>query len=132
MPVPRDYTHCEQGEAVMTHIVSQTKKAAACSEYEKETFYQLLCQGFLGVSWNDFMRDFQEKDAIMLLRKEHSEGEIVGWSTLMALTLPLPGEEVKAVFSGDTIVLPEYRSSTGFGVELVRYFMQVREQFPQH
>ena len=116
----------------MTHIVSQTKKVAACSEYEKETFYQLLCQGFLGVSWNDFMRDFQEKDAIMLLRKEHSEGEIVGWSTLMALTLPLPGEEVKAVFSGDTIVLPEYRSSTGFGVELVRYFMQVREQFPQH
>lgn len=116
----------------MTSIVSQTKKVAACSEQEKETFYRLLCQGFLGVSWDDFIRDFQEKDAIMLLRKEHSEGEIVGWSTLMALTLSLPGEEVKAVFSGDTIVLPEYRSSTGFGVELIRYFMQVREQFPQH
>jgi hypothetical protein len=116
----------------MTSIVSQTKKVAACSEQEKQTFYHLLCQGFLGVRWDDFIRDFQEKDAIMLLRKEHSEGEIVGWSTLMTLTLALAGQEVKAVFSGDTTVLPEYRSSTGFGVELVRYFMQVREQFPQH
>src|SRR5260370_39505713 len=116
----------------MTLIVSQTKKVAACSEYEKETFYQLLCQGFIGVSWDDFMRDFQEKDAVMILRKEHSEGEIVGWSTLMVLTLSLPDEEVKVIFSGDTVVLPEYRSSTAMGVGLARYFMHVYEQFSQH
>ena len=116
----------------MTRIVSETKKVAACSEHEKETFYRLLCQGFLGVTWNDFIRDFQEKDAVMILRKEHSEGEIVGWSTLMVLTLALPGTEVKGIFSGDTIVLPEYRSGTGLGVELGRYFMHVYEQFPQH
>src|SRR5713226_8890991 len=121
-----------QGEAGMTHIVSQTKKVAACSEQEKETFYQLLCQGFIGVSWDDFMRDLQEKDAVMILRKEHSEGEIVGWSTLMVLTLAVPGKEVKGIFSGDTVVLPEYRNSTGLGVELSSYFMQVYEQFPLH
>jgi hypothetical protein len=116
----------------MTHIASQTKKVAVCSEYEKEMFYQLLCQEFLGVTWDDFMRDFQEKDAVMILRKEHSEGEIVGWSTLMVLTLSLPGQEVKGIFSGDTVVLPEYRSGIGLGVELSRYFMHVRKQFPQH
>jgi len=117
--------------AAMTHIVSQTKEVSACSKHEKEVFYQLICQEFLGVSWSDFMRDFQEKDAVMILRKEHSAGEIVGWSTLMVLTLSLPGEEVKAIFSGDTVVLPEYRSSTGMGVELVRYFMHAYEQFPR-
>ncbi len=116
----------------MTHIVSQTKKVAACSEQEKETFYKLLCQEFLGVSWDDFIRDFQEKDDVMILRKEHTEGEIVGWSTLMVLTLALPEKEVKAIFSGDTVVLPEYRSSTGLGIELSRYFMRIREQFPRH
>jgi hypothetical protein len=125
-------TYSKQGEAAMTHIMSQTKKVAACSEHEKETFYRLLCQSFLRVSWSDFMRDFQEKDAVMILRKEHDEGEIVGWSTLMVLTLSLPDQEVKGIFSGDTAVLPEYRSSTGLGVELSRYFMHVREQFPQH
>ena len=116
----------------MTHIASETKQVAACSAYEKETFYRLLSQEFLGVSWHDFMRDFQEKDAVMILRKEHGEGEIVGWSTLMVLTLALPGAEVKGIFSGDTVVLPEYRSGTGLGVELSRYFMRVYEQFPQH
>jgi hypothetical protein len=116
----------------MTHIVSQTKKAAACSEYEKETFYQLLCHEFIGVSWDDFTRDFREKDAVMILRKEHSAGEIVGWSTLMVLTLAVPGREMRAIFSGDTAVLPEYRNSTGLGVELSSYFMQVYEQFPRH
>ncbi|HET9999503.1 MAG TPA: hypothetical protein VFQ36_01335 [Ktedonobacteraceae bacterium] len=116
----------------MTHIVSQTKKVAACSEEERETFYRLLCHEFAGVSWHDFMRDFREKDAVMILRKEHRAGEIVGWSTLMLLTLDVSGKEVKGVFSGDTAVLPEYRNSTGLGVELSRYFMQAYRQFPQH
>ncbi|HEY1351773.1 MAG TPA: hypothetical protein VGF67_19300 [Ktedonobacteraceae bacterium] len=116
----------------MPHIFSQTRNISACSHQETKTFYHLLCQSFLGVSWHDFIRDFQEKDAVMILRKEHGQGEIVGWSTLMVLTLALPGEEVKGVFSGDTVVLPEYRSSTGLGVELVQYFFQTYEQFPRH
>ncbi len=119
----------------MTHIASQTKKVAACSQQEIETFYRLLCQEFLGVSWDDFMRDFREKEAVMILRKEHAEGEIVGWSSLMVLSLILPGKpdiEVRGIYSGDTAVLPEYRSSIGLGVELGRYFMQVYHQFPQH
>lgn len=116
----------------MTHIVSQTKKVAACSEDEKEIFYRLLCHEFMGVSWDDFERDFREKDAVMILRKEHEEGEIVGWSTLMVLTLEAAGREVKGVFSGDTAVLPEYRNSMGLGVELSRYFMQAYWQFPHH
>jgi hypothetical protein len=114
----------------MPHIFSQTKNISLCSNDEKETFYQLLCQGFLGVSRQDFLRDFEEKEAVMILRKEHSDGEIVGWSTLMVLTLALPDEEVKGVFSGDTVVLPEYRSSTGLGVELLRYFLRAYDQFP--
>lgn len=116
----------------MTHIVSQTRKVAACSEQDKKMFYRLLCHEFIGVSWDDFTRDFREKDAVMILRKEHSEGEIVGWSTLMTLTLVVSGREVRGIFSGDTAVLPEYRNSTGLGVELSRYFMQVYEQFPRH
>jgi hypothetical protein len=116
----------------MPHIFSQTKITSLCSNEEKETFYRLLCQDFLGVTRRDFIRDFEEKDAVMILRKEHADGEIVGWSTLMVLTLSLPDEEVKGVFSGDTVVLPEYRSGTGLGVELLRYFLRAYEQFPTH
>ena len=43
------------------------KKGDRLFKQEKEVFYQLLCQCFLGVTWHDFMRDFQEKDAVMIL-----------------------------------------------------------------
>jgi hypothetical protein len=119
-------------EKWMTQIVSQIQSIHACTEYEKQRFYSLLCQSFLGVSWHDFLRDFNEKESIIILRKEHSEGEIVGFSTLVVLTLPLPSEEVKGVFSGDTVVLPEYRSSTGLGVQLGTYFLRTYEAYPQH
>jgi len=116
----------------MTRIVSQTQSIKACTEQEKQRFYFLLCQSFLGVSWHDFLRDFNEKEAVIILRKEHNEGEIVGFSTLVVLTLSLPDEEIKAVFSGDTVVLPEYRSSTGLGVQLGTYFLRTYEAYPQH
>ena len=116
----------------MTQIINQTKKIASCSEGEIETCYQLLCRGFLDINRDDFIRDFQEKDAVILLRKDRSEGEIVGFSTLMVLTLTLLGEEIKGVFSGDTFVLPEYRGSTGLGVGLGQYFVETYEQFPRH
>jgi hypothetical protein len=116
----------------MPHIFSETKSISGCSEEEKEAFYRLLCQDFLGVSRQDFIRDFDEKEAVMILRKEHAKGDIVGWSTLMVLTLDLPPEEVKGVFSGDTVVLPEYRSGTGLGAELMRYFLRNYEQYPLH
>src|SRR5690348_6703078 len=115
----------------MMQMMNYTKKIASCSEGEIETCYQLLCQGFLGISWDDFIRDFQEKDAVILLRKDHNDGEIVGFSTLVVLTLILPGEEIKGVFSGDTFVLPEYRSSTGLGMGLGQYFVEAYEQFPR-
>lgn len=125
----------------MSHIHSETKPIAACSDAEKETFFRLLCRGFLGVTWHDFIRDFAEKDAVMILRKEDGEGEIVGWSTLVVLPIELPAaedqggqevREVKAIFSGDTVVLPEYRSGVGLGVELVRYFLRTYDRFPRH
>ncbi len=116
----------------MARIVSQTKTISACSEQEKDDFYRLLSQDFLGVTREDFERDFGEKEAVMILRKEDEAGEIVGWSTLKMLALALPDEEVMGVFSGDTVVLPQYRTSFGMGKELVRYFLHACERFPHH
>jgi hypothetical protein len=116
----------------MNHIVGETKPTRRCSEDEKRRFYELLCKGFLGVSWSNFLRDFQEKEAVIVLRKDHHNGEIVGFSTLVVLTLQLFGEEVKGIFSGDTFVLPEYRGSLGMAAQLGSYFLHIRERFPQH
>lgn len=113
------------------NIVSQTKRIVDLSNSEKATMLGLLSLEFLGVRSEVFSRDLEEKDAVALLRKGTYEGEIVGFSTFMLLDLDVQGRKIKAVFSGDTTVLPEYRVSGGIGVELGRYFLTALERFPE-
>lgn len=116
----------------MTKMYSETRPIGTLSTSELATMFGLLSLEFLGVSRQDFLEDLSEKDVVMLLRKEHSSGEIVGFSTLMTLDLNVTVRKVKAIFSGDTTVLPEYRSSTGFGIEIGQYFMSTMKSFPDH
>lgn len=116
----------------MAKIVSQTKQVPELTPSERATMFGLLSLEFLGTRREDFIRDLEEKDVVVLLRKESSDGEIVGFSTLMLLDLPIDGRKVKAVFSGDTTVLPEFRSSGGIGVEVGCYFTKALGTFPDH
>lgn len=116
----------------MLKIFSETKKVVDLTPSERAAMLGLLSIEFLGVRREDFTRDLMEKDVVMLLRKNNCDGEIVGFSTLMVLDLPVDGRKVKGVFSGDTTVLDEYRSSTGLGVQIGRYFLNTLESYPEH
>ena len=116
----------------MAKIISQTKRVVELTPSERATMFGLLSLEFLGTRREDFIHDLEEKDAVALLRRESCKGEIIGFSTFMLLDLPIDGRKVKAVFSGDTTVLPEFRTSGGIGVELGRYFMEALETFPEH
>src|SRR5918998_1101553 len=96
----------------MTEIVGETRRTSDCGRAERLACFQLLRRLFLGVAWTDFVRDFDEKDAVMLLR-DAGTGAIGGFSTVTELELVVTGERVPVVFSGDTAVLPEYRRSFG-------------------
>lgn len=114
----------------MSQLMSETKAVSELTASEIATMFGLLSLEFLGVSFHDFRRDLEEKEQVMLLRKRGVHEEIVGFSTIMTLDLPIPDRKVKAVFSGDTTVLPQYRSSTGFGVEIGRYFLRTVTRYP--
>lgn len=116
----------------MSKLFSETKPVTALSASELATMFGLLSLEFLGVSRHDFLRDLEEKESVLLLRTEHSYGEMVGFSTIMSFELPIASRKVMAVFSGDTTVLPQYRHSTGFGVEIGRYFLRAIELFSGH
>lgn len=116
----------------MSKIFSQTKRVVELTPSERATMFGLLSLEFLGARREDFIHDLEEKDAVALLHSQSCGGEIVGFSTFMLLDLPIEGRKVKAVFSGDTTVLPEFRTSGGIGVELGRYFMKALEAFSEH
>ena len=115
--------------SIMQRIIGETAPIDKCSSDVKEACYRLLSHCFLGVTREDFDKDFHEKEAVILLRQADS-GKIVGFSTLMTIALPLANADSIAVFSGDTAVLPEYRSSFGMGIEIAKYFLKVRERCP--
>lgn len=114
----------------MPKIFSYTQAVAALSSSERASMFGLLSIEFFGVSREDFIRDLNAKDNVILLRKENCKGEIVGFSTIATFDLYIVGRRVKAIFSGDTTVLPEYRRSPGLAVEMGNYFLNALEIFP--
>lgn len=116
----------------MPKIFNHSKRVSDLTPTERATMFGLLSIEFLGMRREDFIRDLEEKDVVVLLRRESCDGEIVGFSTLMLLDLPIANRKVKAVFSGDTTVLPEFRTSGGIGIEIGRYFMKALKAFSEH
>ncbi len=68
--------------------------------------YDLYAAHFDGTSYPSFRKDFWEKDRIILMRNE--TGEIKGFSTLAVSRTMVGGEEIRVLFSGDTIIDREY------------------------
>ncbi len=114
----------------MSKLICQTIKVAALSHEDLRALFDVLRVGFLGVTWEEFTHDISEKDCVMILKTPGSSSQIVGFSTMMVIPANVNGRSVRFVFSGDTFVLPEYRSSTSLGIELGKNFLQIHEQNP--
>jgi hypothetical protein len=111
----------------MTGIAGETRPVSECTSDELGSCFELLRRLFLGVTWENFLRDLEEKDDVMFLRDAET-GAIGGFSTVTALEIAVHGDPVPVVFSGDTAVLPEYRTSFALGQELARYFHRAYER----
>src|SRR5215471_1086396 len=90
---------------------------------EKARMFELLKRHFDGISAEQFARDLAEKNLALLLE---SEGELVGFSTLLAYATGFEDETFNIIYSGDTIVTPEAWGTTALprawlaGVDLLR------------
>lgn len=64
----------------------------------------LLANNFENVSAEQFRTDLHEKEKVILLRD--NDDQIRGFSTMLRYSMPIAGEEVVGIFSGDTIIDP--------------------------
>lgn len=96
---------------------------------QKEAMHDLMCRYYLGVQRQTFLDDLHEKDCVLTLIDEAPE-RIVGFSTLVRLTISVAGERVVLVFSGDTIVEEAYRRSGQMGRQLMRYWEETIALWP--
>lgn len=90
-------------------------KVNSLSELQRDRMFELMSIYFDGVNRTIFDEDLHEKKWVILLHN-YITGEIEGFSTQMLLEQIIDGMDIKAVFSGDTIIHKEYWGS----FELVR------------
>jgi hypothetical protein len=80
----------------------------ALSSQQRDEMFALLVEHFDGVSRRQFERDLAEKNWVLEIRRD---GQLLGFSTLLVCAERYGGDSITAIYSGDTIVSPEGRSS---------------------
>ncbi len=74
---------------------------------DRDTLFALYAQHYSGAKRDQFESDLEEKEVVILLRDRSSQ-EVRGFSTQMILRQHIGGQEVRALFSGDTIIAPSH------------------------
>ncbi len=76
-----------------------------------------------------FMSDLSKKDGAIVL-SEQDTGRIVGFSTIVTLDMGRHGSRGAGVFSGDTIIEPEYWGTRALHLAFVRYIVRQKLRKP--
>ncbi len=74
---------------------------------EREELFALMTDHYERIDRQQFFRDLDEKQSIVLVRESAGE-QLRGFSTMMAIEVRVDGQRVGAIFAGDTVIDPEY------------------------
>jgi hypothetical protein len=104
-----------------------------CSHFSMDQIkemYSLHKQYFENVKIDRFISDFSHKQWCILIidRKQM----IVGYSTIELIFLTVGDRPVLVLFSGDTLVAKEYRSSSGLLSRFVQFSEYLERAWPDH
>lgn len=103
---------------------------AALSTADRAEMRALLASHFEGVDDVQFAHDLDEKDWVLLIRRD---GRLVGFSTLQLYRACHAGRSINVIYSGDTIMAPEAWGSPVLSrgwIALVRALQATRPDEP--
>lgn len=93
-------------EHAAAQLTGTIHRPAELEAHQRTRMCALLNDFFENVSPAQFEADLAEKEWVFLFRDP--QGAIQGFSTLMRLTVAIDGRPVVAVYSGDTIIHPDF------------------------
>jgi hypothetical protein len=97
------------------------RRVASLRSTEIEAMWALFEASYQGVARSEFGRDLSEKHHVIVLKD--AAGVLQGFSTLLAIDEP---HQWCAVFSGDTIVAPQFWGQTALQRAFIWYLMVQR------
>jgi hypothetical protein len=99
------------------------------SAAQRTEMWGLFSRFYADVDPATFERDLAGKHDVILLRDRRDQS-LQGFSTLMRYQVEAGGRRYAIVFSGDTIVAPEYWGQTALQVAFYRYVVATKIEFP--
>jgi hypothetical protein len=92
---------------MLSALKGATVACESLTESQRAQMLALMQVCYAGVSAERFTRDLAEKQYVILLSAGRT-GELVGFSTLRVAEEWVEGQQVEVVFSGDTVIHPDY------------------------
>lgn len=109
---------------------SRLVRSEQLSPTEREAMYSLLSTHFEGVTQEVFDSDLTQKNWTILLEDE--AGKVLkGFSTILIYKTQFAGEDLIAVYSGDTIIDPSAWSSSSLSRTWMSAIAMLRLEYPQ-
>ncbi|MFW6351077.1 MAG: hypothetical protein ACOC2E_01705 [Bacteroidota bacterium] len=96
------------------------------SEKDINEAYLLFSRFYSNVDFDNFLKDLSEKDWMIRLI---SNGQLAGFSTQQLMELEIDIKNTHFLFSGDTIVDPEYWSRNQLGGAFIHLFLHVLNKY---
>jgi hypothetical protein len=102
----------------MKQLSSEVRRVTSLSEAEVGGLFTLFSACYEAVSLEQFTADLSAKDDVLLLRD--ASGAVQGFSTQVTHRFDIEGRVMRVLFSGDTIIAPQWWGTQ----ELVRAWCQ--------
>lgn len=106
----------------MKQLSSEVRRVTSLSEAEVRGLFTLFSACYEAVSLEPFTADLFAKDDVLLLRD--TAGVVQGFSTQVTHRFEIDGRIIRVLFSGDTIIAPQWWGTQ----ELVRAWCQYAGQ----
>jgi len=110
---------------IATSIVPQK----TLNNQDRQALLKLHQQYFDNVKSTTFFKDLEEKDWVIIIKS--NAGRVLGFSTIQLVWLFVNGSEALYLYSGDTIIKEEARSSCALSCAFVKFMFALIEQHPK-
>lgn len=111
----------------MKQLSSEVRRVPSLSEVEVRGLFALFATCYEAVSLEQFTTDLSAKDDVLLLRD--AGGVMQGFSTQVTRRFEIEGRVIRVLFSGDTIIAPEWWGTQELVRAWCRYAGRVKARF---
>lgn len=112
-------------------LTARFRRVESISPMELQQMHALFSRFYENADLKKFLEDLSEKSGVILVREKTEAATIRGFSTVKQVELDDDGRRAIGVFSGDTILHPDYWGDRALKDGFVRYMLSVKARMPR-